>query len=422
MKSLWNDQEAACFKSDLALRVYTSRLLGRDPSLVLHGGGNTSVKVTENNILGEPLNILYVKGSGWDLESIDEPGFAPVMMDHLIALSKLDSLSDPQMVNELKTHTIAAGAPTPSVEAILHAVLPYKYVDHTHADAIVTLTNTADGAARIREVYGDSVVVLPYVMPGFDLARECARRFAVESGPNTVGMVLLNHGIFSFGATARESYERMISLVSRAEEYLTEKNAWILSPAAQALPAQALRADLSALRGRLSEQAGAPMLLSTYSNDKTLAFARHPDVAHIAQQGPATPDHVIRTKRLPMLGRGVDAYIENYKAYFAEHAPHTREPKTMLDPTPRVILDPAWGMSTVGRSAKEAAIVADIYDHTMDVILRAETLGGYQALSARDLFDMEYWDLEQAKLQKGGTPPQFSGEIAVFHVVHNFLN
>ena len=413
MKSLWNDQEAACFKSDLALRVYTSRLLGRDPSLVLHGGGNTSVKVTENNILGEPLNILYVKGSGWDLESIDEPGFAPVMMDHLIALSKLDSLSDPQMVNELKTHTIAAGAPTPSVEAILHAVLPYKYVDHTHADAIVTLTNTADGAARIREVYGDSVVVLPYVMPGFDLARECARRFAVESGPNTVGMVLLNHGIFSFGATARESYERMISLVSRAEEYLTEKNAWVLSPAAQALPAQALRADLSALRGRLSEQAGAPMLLSTYSNDKTLAFARHPDVAHIAQQGPATPDHVIRTKRLPMLGRGVDAYIENYKAYFAEHAPHTREPKTMLDPTPRVILDPAWGMSTVGRSAKEAAIVADIYDHTMDVILRAETLGGYQALSARDLFDMEYWDLEQAKLQKGGTPPPFSGEIAL---------
>ena len=155
------------------------------------------------------------------------------------------------------------------------------------------------------------------------------------------------------------------------------------------------------------------MLLATYSSDKTLTFARHPEVTRISQQGPATPDHVIRTKRLPMLGHDVDAYIENYKTYFAEHAPHAREPKTMLDPTPRVILDPAWGMSTVGRSAKESAIVADIYDHTMDIIVRAEALGGYQALSARDLFNMEYWDLEQAKLHKGGTPPPFSGEIAL---------
>ena len=203
MKSLWNDRDAAGFNGDLGLRVYSSRLLGRDPSLVLHGGGNTSVKIIEKNILGAAQEILYVKGSGWDLETIDAAGFAPVSMDHLIALAKLDSLSDPQMVNELKTHTIDAAAPTPSVEAILHAVLPYKYVDHTHADAIVTITNTAEGSARIREIYGDSVVVLPYVMPGFDLARECARRFAAEASPQTVGMLLLNHGIFSFGATAR---------------------------------------------------------------------------------------------------------------------------------------------------------------------------------------------------------------------------
>jgi rhamnose utilization protein RhaD (predicted bifunctional aldolase and dehydrogenase) len=223
----------------------------------------------------------------------------------------------------------------------------------------------------------------------------------------------LNHGIFSFGATARESYERMIALVNRAEEYLARKNAWSLSSAAQELPPQALRFDLAALRRRLYQLGGVPMILATYSNDKTLAFARHPQMARIAQQGPVTPDHVIRTKRLPMLRRDADAYVDAYKAYFAVHAPHAREPKSMLDPTPRVILDPAWGMSTVGRTAKDAAIIADIYDHTMDVILRAEALGGYQALSAHDLFDMEYWDLEQAKLRKGGKAPPFSGEIAL---------
>lgn len=413
MKSLWNDQEAAQFKDDLGLRVYTSRLLGRDPSLVLHGGGNTSVKIIENNILGEEQEILYVKGSGWDLETIDVGGFAPVKLSHLIALSQLDSLSDPQMVNELKTHTTDAAAPTPSVEAILHAVLPYKYVDHTHADAIVTITNTREGPARIREIYGDSVVVLPYVMPGFDLARECARRFAVEAGPQTIGMVLLNHGIFSFGATARESYERMIGLVNRAEEYLAGKNAWTVTLPAQESPSLALRGDLAKLRRVLCDAAGAPMILATYTDNKTLAFARHPDVIRIAQQGPATPDHVIRTKRLPMVGRDVETYAARYRSYFSEHAPHAREPKTMLDPAPRIILDAAWGLSTAGRTAGDASVAHDIYDHSIDVILRAEALGGYQALSARDLFDMEYWDLEQAKLRKGGKPPPFSGEIAL---------
>jgi rhamnose utilization protein RhaD (predicted bifunctional aldolase and dehydrogenase)/NAD(P)-dependent dehydrogenase (short-subunit alcohol dehydrogenase family) len=417
MKSLWNDQEAGQFKGDLGLRVYTSRLLGRDPSLVLHGGGNTSVKITESNILGEEQEILYVKGSGWDLETIDVGGFAPVKMKHLLALARLESLSDPQMVNELKTHCTDAGAPTPSVEAILHAVLPYKYVDHTHADAIVTVTNTADGAARIREIYGKDVVVLPYVMPGFDLARECARRFAAEAGSRTVGMVLLNHGIFSFGATARESYERMIELVDRAERYLAKNKAWVLSVPAQQPPAPSLRAVLTQLRLQISTLAGNPMILAAHSDDKSLAFARHSELARIAQQGPATPDHVIRTKRLPLLGRDVDDYVAQYKSYFAEHAPHAKEPKTMLDPTPRVILDQDWGMSAVGRTAQDAAIVRDIYDHTMDVILRAEALdksgGGYRALSSRDLFDMEYWNLEQAKLRKGGKPPVFTGEIAL---------
>ncbi len=413
MKSLWNDNEAAQYRGDLGLRVYTSRLLGRDASLVLHGGGNTSVKIKEKNLLSEEETLLYVKGSGWDLETIEEAGFSPVRLDHLLKLAKLKTLSDPQMVNELRTHMTRASAPTPSVEAILHATLPYKYVDHTHADAVVTITNTDNGRERIKEIYGDALVVIPYVMPGFDLARLCAERFAADAGPQTRGMVLMNHGIFSFGETAKESYERMIELVTRAEEYLQKHKAWNLPAASAKSTSAPMRKDIAALRRDVSAVAGFPVVLSVHDDPASLAFASRSDVKTISQQGPATPDHVIRTKRLPMLGRGVAAYVADYKVYFEQTAKTAREPKTMLDPAPRVILDAELGVCTVGRTAKDAAIVFDIYEHTMQIIQRAELLGGWKALPAKDIFDVEYWDLEQAKLKSGGKPPVFAGEVAL---------
>ncbi len=414
MKSLWQDADAKACGNDLQLRVYTSRLLGRDKSLVLHGGGNTSVKIAEKNLFGAEEEVLYVKGSGWDLETIAEAGFAPVRLDHLKRLAALPALSDPEMVNQLVTHQTRAAAPVPSVEAILHAILPYRFVDHTHADAVVTVTNTADGEARIRAIYGDKVVVVPYVMPGFDLARLCAERFAAAAGPQTVGMVLLNHGIFSFGDTAQESYERMIALVGQAESYLQEHKAWHVSlPAAAPLPAAAVVRDLARLRADISAAAGAPMIVARHTGGKFLAFAQRGDVATLSQQGPATPDHVIRTKRLPLLGRDVKTYSEDYRAYFSAHEPQAKDRKTMLDPAPRVVLDPAFGLCAAGRSAQDAAIVADIYGHTVDIILGATALGGYRALPARDIFEVEYWDLEQAKLKKGGKPPAFAGEVAL---------
>jgi len=414
MKSLWQDAEANECSSDLQLRVYTSRLLGRDKSLVLHGGGNTSVKISQKDVFGDDKEILHVKGSGWDLETIAEAGFAPVRLEHLRKLARLPALSDPEMVNQLVTHQTRAAAPVPSVEAILHAILPYRFVDHTHADAVVTVTNTADGEARIREIYGDKVVVVPYVMPGFDLARLCAERFAAQAGPQTIGMALLNHGMFSFGDTAKESYERMISLVGTAEDYLRKHQAWdIAQPSAQPAPAASIARDLAKLRTDLSTTAGFPVVVARHTEGKFLAFARRPDVGTISQQGPATPDHVIRTKRLPMLGRDVKAYTESYRAYFAAHEPQARERKSMLDAAPRVVLDPEFGLCAVGRTAQDAAIVADIYGHTVDIILGATALGGYRALPARDIFDVEYWDLEQAKLKKGGKPPAFAGEVAL---------
>jgi len=412
MQSLWSDREAGQFQGDLGLRVYTSRLLGRDKSLVLHGGGNTSVKIREKNLFGEEETILYVKGSGWDLETIEPQGFSPVRLSHVLRLAELPSLSDPEMVNQLVTHMLKASAPAPSIETILHGLMPQKFVDHTHADAVLSVSNTRDGEKRIREVYGKRCVVIPYLMPGFDLARYCAREFKRLGAPETVGMVLLNHGIFSFGETARESYERMIELVTLAEKYLGSKRAWSLAPEPSQLP-RPLALAQAELRRRLSETAGAPMILLTATNERTLGFAQHPDLARISQQGPATPDHVIRTKRTPMLGTDVLPYTETYRRYFDEHAPKAKEPKTLLDPAPRVILDPAFGLAAAGRTAKDAAIVAEIYDHTIDVILRAEALGGFHALPAKDIFDVEYWDLEQAKLTKGGKPAPFAGEIAL---------
>jgi rhamnose utilization protein RhaD (predicted bifunctional aldolase and dehydrogenase)/NAD(P)-dependent dehydrogenase (short-subunit alcohol dehydrogenase family) len=411
MKNLWDAAEAAKCKSDLELRIYTSRLLGRDDTLVLHGGGNTSVKVREGNIVGEEEEILYVKGSGWDLETIEADGFAPVRMAPLLRLAQLESLSDPQMVNELAAQVTRAGAPAPSVETILHAVIPHKFVDHTHADAVLAVTNTDDGEARARELYGDDVIIVPYVMPGFELARVCALRIQGELKPSTIGIVLLKHGIFSFGATAQESYARMISLVERAEEYLKQCGAWELLALGDIGPIGRI-GPIAELRHAIAQSAGFPVVISTSSEPQAIAFARSPRVAEISQRGPATPDHILRTKRLPMLGRAVAEYAAAYREYFARNAPQAKEPKTMLDPAPRVILDPEFGLTTVGRSAKEAAIARDLYVHTIDVIRRAEALGGYRALSEEELFEFEYWDLEQAKLRRAGQPPMFAGEIA----------
>ncbi|MGH8703838.1 MAG: bifunctional aldolase/short-chain dehydrogenase [Burkholderiales bacterium] len=412
MKSLWNDAEAAQFDGPLGPRVYTSRLLGRDKSLVLHGGGNTSVKLKERNVFGEEDEVLYVKGSGCDLETIEAEGFAPVALGHLRRLAALPALRDSQMVNELDTHVLRAEAPSPSVESLLHAILPHRYVDHTHADALLSICNAPDGEKRVRELYGDEAVVIPYVMAGFDLAAHCAREFPKQAGKRTIGMILLSHGVFSFGADARESYERMVHLVSKAEDYLATKKAWHVSlpPAAPAPPS---RAEIARLRCDIARTAGFPVLLRINQSPKFLAFARHPQLARLSRQGPATPDHVLYTKPVPMLGRDVAAFAESYRAYFGRHAPQARERMSMLDPAPRVVLDPQLGFAAVGRSAKDAAIVEELYDHTIDVILRAEALGGWKALDERHIFDIEYWDLEQAKLQKTDVSPVFCGEVAL---------
>jgi rhamnose utilization protein RhaD (predicted bifunctional aldolase and dehydrogenase)/NAD(P)-dependent dehydrogenase (short-subunit alcohol dehydrogenase family) len=416
MENRWDAAEAARHAGDIEQRIYSSRLIGQDPALVLHGGGNTSVKITAKDVFGADQDLLYIKGSGFDLQAITAAGFAPVRTNHLVALSGLEHLSDLEMARQLRLATVEPAAPSPSVEAILHAVLPYRYADHAHADAVIALTNTPSGDAHVRAAYGDRVLVVPYVMPGFELSRVVARLVADELTPQTRGLILAGHGLFSFGDTARESYDRLIELVTIAEDYLKAHGAWdIAHPDGGDQPGVLAGIELARLRSQLSGLAGVPLLLQRLDDALAGAFARRPDVASLSQRGPATPDHVIRTKRVPLVGRDVAAYARAYREYFERGAalhPAGADLR-MLDPAPRVILDERLGLCTAGRRAADAVAAAEIYHHTIEVILRAEALERWEALPAADIFAVEYWDLEQAKLRRQGDAPEFTGEVAL---------
>ena len=395
---------------DLKKRVYTSNCLGKNKNLVLHGGGNTSVKVKVKNIFGQFEDILYVKGSGWDLETITEDGFSPVKLKPLVSLSKLNKLSDSQMVNELLVNMTKASAPTPSVEAILHAIIPYKFVDHTHADSFIAISNSLNGEKIIKKIYGELVIIIPYVMPGFDLAKLCAKYLDKGIKEGVIGILLLNHGIFSFGDTAEESYNRMLKLVKISSDYLN-KNIKLSTP--KNINNIINIEELAKLRKNVSNKVGKSMLLMSDRSNSNFSFCLRDDILKISQSGPATPDHVIRTKRLPMVGRDLDLYSKKYQEYFNRNSKRYKKALSILDTAPRVILDKEFGLCTIGRSIKEAKIVNDIYSHTIKIISQSCALSGYNALPEEDIFDVEYWELEQAKLNKNNQEPVLTGRIAM---------
>jgi rhamnose utilization protein RhaD (predicted bifunctional aldolase and dehydrogenase)/NAD(P)-dependent dehydrogenase (short-subunit alcohol dehydrogenase family) len=412
MKSLWTNEAAEQFAGDLAQRVYTSRLLGRDPSLVLHGGGNTSVKTPERNVFGEQEAVLYVKGRGRDLATIDTEGFSPCRLAHLQKLARLPALTDECMESELRLSMTRTVAPAPSVETLLHAILPARFVDHTHADALISVMNTPNGLERVQELYGERVVIVPYVMPGFRLVRACLDHFTRHATSSTVGLVLMGHGMLTFGETARESYERTIDLVDRAERYLEANAALTLEwPMPLQFTSTAARVEIAELRRAVCDAAGVPLIMAVHSDAQALGFARRSDVRELSQRGGATPDHVIRTKRVPLIGRDIGSYRRDYEAYVAAH--RADRELAAVDPAPRVILDRDLGLCTLGRSAEDAAIAEDIYRHTIGIIARAERLGGWRALPAQDFFDVEYWELERAKLAKNMSDGRLLGEVAL---------
>ncbi|MDX8411893.1 MAG: bifunctional aldolase/short-chain dehydrogenase [Mariprofundaceae bacterium] len=413
MESLWNDQEAELCNGDaLKLRVYTSRLLGRRPDLVLHGGGNTSVKTRVADLFGDEQEVLFVKGSGWDLATIEEAGFAPVRLHALRRMAELEALSDSDMVRMQRAAMTDPSAPNPSVEAILHAIIPFTFVDHTHADAVVTITNTDDGENAIRAIFGERVLIVPYIMPGFVLARKVYELTREIDWSRLEGMVLLGHGVFSFADDARASYERMIKLVSEAENYLKQQGA---TPLASARSAKTDLIKLARIRKIVSAAKGEAMLACLDDGKTSAGFSNRGNVDAIATRGPLTPDHVIRTKRIPVIigddpVEDVETYASAYRAYFERY---TDGSLTCLDTAPRWGVWPGCGVISFGRSMKEAGIIADISVHTLRAIQQAEALGGWMALSEKDIFDVEYWELEQAKLGKGGATPEFQGKAAL---------
>jgi rhamnose utilization protein RhaD (predicted bifunctional aldolase and dehydrogenase)/NAD(P)-dependent dehydrogenase (short-subunit alcohol dehydrogenase family) len=414
----------------VALRTYSARLVGREPTLVLHGGGNTSVKATATTLLGETIEVLHVKGSGWDLATIEPEGHPAVRLAPLRKLRALDAMTDEAMVNELRTNLLDASAPNPSVETLLHALLPARFIDHTHADAILSICDQPDGERICAAIFGRGLVWIPYVMPGFALAKRCAEIFErVASTREPTVMVLEKHGLFTWGATAKESYERTIDAVTRAEHHVLARAAVVSVPARAGegtAPVQAT-AVLPRLRGALARLAGDPPergpIVRARSTPAVLRFLARPDVADLVSKGCATPDHVLRTKpsallvREPPYGDGaalgvrledaIAQYAGEYDAYFRAMCEAKGVRKKKLDPWPRVVLLPGFGICAIGATATDADVALDIYEHTIDVMTSAAAVGAYEPVGRPDLFDMEYWSLEQAKL-KASTPQPLS--------------
>ena len=386
MQNLWCDEEAKNFTTDLEMRVYTSNLLGRSDELVLHGGGNTSVKTVVD---GE--DILLVKGSGWDLISIKAEGFAPVKMKTLLEMAELKELSDSDMVSGQKAAMIDAHAPNPSVEAILHAIIPFKVVDHTHADAVVTISNSENGIENIQKVFPNFLIV-PYIMPGFILASKINEMIQGLDWSTCEGIILHNHGIFTFDDDAKKSYEKMIDAVTLAEKFL-ENNAKV--DTSGVFPIKEF--DTSFLKESLEVD-----FLNINQSNLALLYSSQDNLQEFVTRGVLTPEHIIRTKRIPLvledndIASALEKFQKEYETYFKEFA----SDEIMLNPNPKYAVIKDFGVVSFGKSQKEADVINDVVSHTMMAVLRADKLGGYKSISLKDSFEMEYWELEQAKLKK----------------------
>jgi len=390
MKNLFSEKKAAVCKSDLEMRVYTSNLLGQSNELVLHGGGNTSVKT---QIDGE--EVLLVKGSGWDLSSIKAEGFAPVKLATLLEMAKLSTLSDSDMVSGQKAAMLDSSAPNPSVEAILHALIPFKFVDHTHADAVVTISNSENGLEDIKKVFPKFLIV-DYVMPGFELAHKIYEMTKDLDWSTIEGIILHNHGIFTFDNDARESYEKMIDAVSQAEVFLAQ-NAKLQI----AQNFEHSECDMQKIVRVFSEAKGYDVSININQSPLANYYASQDNLREFATRGVLTPEHIIRTKRVPLvmedtdLEAGVARYMREYEEYFNTYA----KGEVMLNAAPNYMVIKNLAIISFGQTPKEAAIINDIVEHTMRAVLHADKLGGYKSISLEDSFAMEYWELEQAKLK-----------------------
>ncbi|WP_339759584.1 bifunctional aldolase/short-chain dehydrogenase [uncultured Hoeflea sp.] len=441
----WNDKEAQArvdaagadpADQTLALRVYSSRIIGSDPDLVMHGGGNTSVKTQRKDLFGDMQQVLHVKGSGWDLDTLEAPGLPGVRLLPLHEMRKLDALSDEDMVNMQRSNLLDSTAPNPSVETLLHAFLPHTFVDHTHATAFLALANLPDAEAAIREIFGDRLAVVPYIMPGFALAKKAAEVF--DANPDCEGLILLKHGHFTFGATARESYDKVIEHTNMVEDWLAaqangrtfaetvNRERSLSDPVLADSVLPILRGAIGRLRGEHHGAAPRPVVMDVRAGEVIDAFLSCSDLDELSQRGVASPDHVIRTKgRMLVLrkadlaqGRaGIEArvaeFAQAYRKMFDAQFKRVGGGKVMLEPHPCVAWVEGIGIIGIGKDASAASAAADIAEQTVEVMTLGEAAGGFHPIGPDDLFDLEYWSLEQAKLAKAAAKPLTGQVVAV---------
>ena len=451
----WSQKDAYIFaetyankgiNEDLALRTYSARLLGSDPELVLHGGGNTSVKSTFVDLFGNIKKVLHVKGSGWDLETIEPEGHPAVNLDQLIKLRKLKKLSDEDMVAIQRQNLINPNSPNPSVETLLHAFIPEKFIDHTHSISVLAIANQPNATEICKELFGDKLGIVPYVMPGFDLAIAAVNNYELisqelaSSNKKIEGLILLNHGIFTFGSTAKESYERMIKTVNKAESFLNRK---VNLKIDRNIDVKKINDShdkiipiLRGILGRKSFEYGGRknLIFSIRSNENINEFLTKKNLKELIQRGVATPDHVIRTKSYPLLiqplstdeliteddinywknnlDKDLQLYIDEYKNYFNKHNSRVGGIKKQLNPIPKILLLPGFGLIGIGNDKKSSDIVADIGESWIETVLSAESITKFKPVSESDTFDLEYWSLEQAKISKQKFGP-FTGQIVL---------
>jgi len=439
MKSAWSERDAReaveryavqGLREDIALRVYTTRLLGRDPALVLHGGGNTSVKTRVRDLMDEEVDVLCVKGSGWDMATIEPPGLPAVRLAPLRTLRARATLADEDMVKLQRANLINPTAPNPSVETLLHAFLPHKFVDHTHSTAVLGIVDQSNSRELCEDIYDGRMGFVRYIMPGFGLAREAADVF--DQNTKVEGLILDKHGIFTFGESAREAYERMIEMVTLAEERLKRNRKAVFATAQLPQSAGSL-ADIApilrgavALKDETTEGAWKRLVLDFRTSNAVLNFVNGAEVDRYSQAGVITPDHTIRTKDWPMVAPAPDGarldtfratarkaaaeFVARYEDYFRRNNSRVGGGKTMLDPAPRVILVPGLGLFGLGRSKKDARVAADLAEAAVAGITDAEAIGRFSPIGEEDMFDCEYWSLEQAKLGAAKEPP-LAGQI-----------
>jgi rhamnose utilization protein RhaD (predicted bifunctional aldolase and dehydrogenase)/NAD(P)-dependent dehydrogenase (short-subunit alcohol dehydrogenase family) len=399
---------------DMALRVYTTRLLGRNSELVLHGGGNTSVKTEIKDIDGKKYKVLCVKGSGWDMAEIEPEGLPAVKLQPLLALKNKKNLSDEDMVAYQKRNLINIKSPNPSVETFLHAFLPFKFVDHTHSDAIMNVTNRPNGFKFCKKIFGKKVSIVPYVMPGFDLARKINEVYSKQ--PNINCLILLNHGIFTFADDAKKSYDLMIKYVSDAEKAIKKLRSKKIKQIKKFKTNFRPHEIAPILRGLLSENKDQKFIINYRSNKNLNYFINGKNVRNYSSKGTATPDHVIRVKPFPLIispkqncsiedfkilaEKAFKDYRKKYVKYFNINKSKVKEKKTMLDTSPRVILVQNVGLFSVGNSLNASKIAGDLTETNARVISSVEETSKYKFIPEKDIFDVEYWSLEQAKIKK----------------------